>query len=63
MAQNKTAALWVTGLVQALLALFVGLKLDGLIAWGWTMVLAPVWLPVLSLAALVIIAGIWGAFK
>ena len=63
MAHNKTAALWVTGLIQALLALFVGLKLDGLITWGWTMVLAPVWLPVMSLAVLVVIAATWSAFK
>lgn len=63
MAQNKTAALWVTGMIQALLALFIGLKLDGLITWGWTAVLAPVWLPVISLSVLVFLAAIWSMLK
>lgn len=37
-------------LSAALLALFVTLKLTGIIAWSWLWVLAPLWVPIGSVA-------------
>jgi hypothetical protein len=34
------------GFSSLLLLLFIGLKLTGHIAWSWTWVLAPLWIPV-----------------
>ena len=33
------------GFFGLLAVLFIGLKLGGVIAWGWLWVLAPLWLP------------------
>lgn len=45
------------GLVAALMAaLFVGLKLTGLIDWGWIWVLGPLWIPVVTVVLLILVA-------
>jgi hypothetical protein len=38
-----------------LLVLFVGLKLIGHISWSWLWVLAPIWVPVITILGIVII--------
>jgi len=45
------------GFVAALMAaLFVGLKLTGLIDWGWIWVLGPLWIPVVTVVLLILVA-------
>jgi len=39
------------GIAGPLLVLFIGLKLGHVIAWSWWWVLAPLWLPLLIVAA------------
>ncbi len=41
--------------LSLLTILFIGLKLSGVILWGWLWVLSPLWIPVV---ALVILGGI-----
>lgn len=46
------------GFISALLLLFIGLKLGGVIAWSWLWVLSPIWLPVVVVLSLPILAFI-----
>ena len=43
----------------ALTLLFIGLKLDGVIAWSWLWVLAPLWI---GLAIVVVLSALAGLF-
>lgn len=47
------------GLLGVLLVVFVVLKLTGLITWSWVWVLAPFWLPLVSLLILVLVLAIF----
>lgn len=52
------------GLGGALLVLFTGLKLAGVIDWSWWWVLAPVWIPVAaSVLVLLVGFGLWVAIS
>jgi hypothetical protein len=44
------------GLFGMLTVLFVGLKLTEVIAWSWWLVLAPMWIPIVILIALVLVS-------
>lgn len=46
------------GFTGALLLLFIGLKLGGVIDWSWWWVLAPAWGPVGLVLAILVIAVI-----
>lgn len=48
------------GVSGALGVLFIGLKLTGYLTWSWLWVLAPLWIPVLTVVALLLIAGMVG---
>jgi hypothetical protein len=47
--------------VVLLMAVFIALKLCGVISWGWLWVLAPLWVPVAFVFAvgLSVLAGAW----
>jgi len=50
------------GLGGALLVLFVGLKLAGIIDWSWWWVLSPVWIPLTACLLILLIGfGLWVA--
>jgi len=38
--------------------LFIGLKLTGFISWSWVWVLAPTWIPVAFIVAIVILVNL-----
>ena len=42
------------GFLEALLLLFIGLKLTGHVAWSWWWVMAPLWAPVSLFGVLVL---------
>jgi len=46
------------GFIGWLTLLFIGLKLTGNIAWSWWWVLAPVWLPIAALIAVMCVLAI-----
>lgn len=46
------------GLPVLLGVLFIALKLTGVIAWSWFWVLAPFWLWLVVLLALIVLAGL-----
>ena len=46
------------GFGGALTLLFIGLKLGGVIDWGWGRVLAPLWVPILIAIPIIVIAYI-----
>lgn len=48
------------GLCSALLVAFVVLKLVGIIAWSWTWVLSPLWIPLALLLGFLLVAIIIG---
>lgn len=55
---NPAAA--VSTVTVAYIALVTGLKLDGFIAYSWTLLLAPLWAPIaLVLATLVALGVLW----
>lgn len=45
----------VTGLLGVL---FIGLKLGGVIAWPWMWVLAPFWIPLVFVVAVLAVIGV-----
>jgi hypothetical protein len=54
---SSSTGISTTGLLGVL---FVGLKLTGVINWPWLWVLAPFWIPVaILLAILLVLAAIW----
>ena len=56
MGSNTTIADDVRGLAETLLAIFVVLKLTGLIHWSWWWVFAPFWIPAaVALIAIVVL--------
>ncbi len=42
------------GFFGLLTILFIGLKLGGVVTWGWGLVLMPLWLPIIIVALIVI---------
>ncbi len=46
------------GLIPLLGGIFITLKLCQVIAWSWWWVLAPLWMPVASLLAIVVIVAV-----
>lgn len=52
---SSSSGIGVTGLLGVL---FIGLKLTGYINWPWIWVLAPFWLPLSIVLALLVIAAI-----
>ena len=60
--QNSSGGIGFTGLLTIA---FIVLKLTGFIAWSWLWVLSPLWIGlalVLSILALVILAGVIAGF-
>ena len=55
MSDNKRTGL---GLCDVLLVVFVVHKLIGVINWGWSWVLAPLWIPILIVLVLAFFAWI-----
>jgi hypothetical protein len=55
MTTSSSASISTTGLLGVL---FVGLKLTGFIDWPWLWVLAPFWIPVAILLAVLLVATI-----
>ena len=51
------------GFMEALLLLFIGLKLTGYIAWSWWFVLSPIWIVFVVSVIAAFIAGFIGAFN
>jgi hypothetical protein len=49
------------GLFGLLTVLFVGLKLAGVIAWSWWLVLAPLWGPIAILLLIALVGGLIAA--
>lgn len=50
----------ISSLTVAYVALVVGLKLDGIIAVSWTLLMAPLWAPIaIILAVLVLACIVW----
>ncbi len=47
------------GFTRTLTIVLAALKLDGVIAWPWIFVVAPLWAPPVFLAAFVVLAVIW----
>jgi hypothetical protein len=60
MSQSQ-ASLGGVGVAGVLLILFVTLKIIGLIAWPWIWVLAPLWIPIAIVLALLIVVGLFAA--
>lgn len=53
-----------SGLLTTLLAvLFIGLKLTNYIDWSWWWVLAPLWVPIATVALLIVILFLIFCFK
>jgi hypothetical protein len=48
------------GFLGALTILFIALKLLGYITWSWWLVLAPLWVPVMLVFAVVFVIAVWG---
>ena len=46
------------GFFGMLAILFIGLKLTNYIDWDWTWVLAPLWIPLVLVLAILLIGGI-----
>lgn len=43
------------GFLDGLLLLFIGLKLGGIITWGWWWVFAPIWIPLLLVLGVLVV--------
>ena len=43
------------GFIGMLQLLFIGLKLTGFIDWSWLWVLAPVWIPIITILIIILI--------
>lgn len=56
---NKTSGGGI-GFLGALTILFIALKLLGYITWSWWLVLAPLWIPVMLVFAVVFVIAVWG---
>ena len=49
------------GFLPALALIFITLKLCNVIDWSWWWVLAPIWMPIVALIAiLIIVCIVWG---
>lgn len=56
--QNSTVASGGTSFFSLLAVLFIGLKLTHVIDWSWAWVLAPLWLPISILLAVILGIGL-----
>jgi hypothetical protein len=57
MASNNSGATGGIGIGGALLILFVALKLTHVVSWPWLWVLAPAWIPIGIIVAIIVIGG------
>ena len=58
MSNLKTSGNAGPGFLSLLCLLFIGLKLGGVIAWSWWLVLAPLWIPLALLLVLLTLVGL-----
>ena len=58
MSDNKSTSSSGIGFLGLLAILFIALKLTGVIAWSWWLVLAPIWITFIFVVFILIIAGI-----
>lgn len=56
MSETQQAASGGIGFVGALLLLFIGLRLGGVIDWSWWWVLSPLWIPLAVAVVVMLIA-------
>ena len=56
--QNKSASGGI-GFCGMLTLLLIALKLIGVIGWPWWLVLAPMWVPTLTLILIIVIYILW----
>lgn len=58
MSDNKSTSSSGIGFSGLLTILFIALKLTGVITWSWLWVLAPIWIPFVTIVFILAIAGI-----
>lgn len=58
MSKSKTTSSVRIGFGGLLAIIFITLKLCGVISWSWLWVLAPLWIPLVCVALILIVAGI-----
>jgi hypothetical protein len=64
MSQNKTVTYSFPSTLSLLGILFIGLKLTGYITWSWLWVLAPFWIPLSILFAILgALLVVWGVVQ